>query len=59
VSLVVNLYIAEVRVLFAGHGTIEVQSRARLPGIRGRRSGWVWNGEAVGRCRDIKARVQT
>jgi hypothetical protein len=32
VSLVVNLYIAEVRVLFAGHRTIEVQSRARLPG---------------------------
>jgi hypothetical protein len=31
VSPVVNLYIAEVKVLFAGHRTIEVQSRARLP----------------------------
>jgi hypothetical protein len=31
VSPVVNLYIVEVRVLFAGHRTIEVQSRARLP----------------------------
>jgi hypothetical protein len=27
----VNLYIAEVRVLFVGHGTLEVQSRACLP----------------------------
>jgi hypothetical protein len=52
------MYIVEVTVLFAGHGTTKVQSRARLPGIHGRRSFWVWNGEAFGRCRDKRARVQ-
>jgi hypothetical protein len=31
VSLVINLYIVEVRVLFVGHETIGVQSRACLP----------------------------
>ena len=31
-SLEVIFYIAEVRVLFVGHRTMEVQSRARLPG---------------------------
>jgi hypothetical protein len=40
---IVNLYIAELRVLFIGHGTIEVQSRSHLSGIRGRRSVLVWN----------------
>jgi hypothetical protein len=46
------------RVLFAGHRTMEVQSRARLPG-NPRSEKWLgmeW--EAVGRSRDIKARVQ-
>jgi len=56
---VVNFYITEVGVLFVGHGTTEVQSRAHLPGIRSRRNSWVWNGEAISQCRDIKERVQT
>jgi hypothetical protein len=32
VSPVVNFYITEVKVLFPGHRTIEVKSRAHLPG---------------------------
>jgi hypothetical protein len=45
-------------VLFAGHRTMEVQYRARLPG-NPRSEKWLgmeW--VAVGRSRDIKARVQ-
>jgi hypothetical protein len=33
-SWTVNLYITELWVLFVGHKTMEVQSRARLPGNR-------------------------
>jgi hypothetical protein len=49
----------EVLVLFAGHRKIEVHCRARLPGNPQSEKllGVEW--EAIGRSRDIKARVKT